>query len=102
VTALERHQAGVCLQVFYISVCFDDAINRANADALGGIVMSLALNAGSLINDIGDAIAFANRFGRAIGYTRATRDAIFGNFHGHGRYSFNNLVLPYKINRCPM
>jgi len=77
----------------YISVRFDDAIDRADADAPGGIRVTLAFDTGSLVNDIGDAIAFANGFGRAFGYARATGDAIFGNFHCHGRYSFKDLVL---------
>ena len=92
------HRSGItpCPEGFYliveiipyrarcISVRFDDAIDRADADALGGIMVTLAFDAGSLINDVGDAIAFADRFGRAFGYARATGDAIFSNFHCHG------------------
>jgi hypothetical protein len=71
-----------------ISVRFNDAIDRADGNALGRIVMSLAFYTGRLVDHIGDAIAFANGFGWAFGYTRAAGDAIFGNFHCHGHYSF--------------
>ena len=80
-------RAGVCPRVFYTSVRFDDAIDRADGNALGGIVMALAFDTGSLIDHIGDAIAFANGFCRALWYTRATGDAVFSNFHGHDVYS---------------
>ena len=74
-------------RVFYSSVCFDDAINRAHTNTPGRICMTLAFDTGSLIDHIGDAIAFANGFGRAFRYARATGDAIFSNFHGHNVYS---------------
>jgi hypothetical protein len=45
-------QAAVCSRVFYISVRFDDTIYRADADALRGIVMTLAFDAGGLVDDI--------------------------------------------------
>ena len=76
-----------------ISVCFDDAIDRAHGDALGGIVMALTLDTGLLIDHIKDAIAFADRFGWAFRYACAAGDAIFKNFHCHVRYSFKNLLL---------
>ena len=50
-------------------------------------MMALAFDAGFLADHIGNAIALANRLGGTFGYTRAARDAIFGNFHGHGCYS---------------
>jgi hypothetical protein len=49
--------------------------------------MTLAFDTGSLIDYIGDAITFANGFGRAFRYARATGNAIFGNFHCHDVYS---------------
>jgi hypothetical protein len=85
----------------YISVRFDDAIDGADADTLGRIVMPLAFHAGGLIDHVGDAIAFADRLGGALRYARATGDAVFSNFHGHGRYSFKMYDYAHKINRCP-
>jgi hypothetical protein len=62
--------------------------------------MSLAFHAGSLIDHVGDAIAFADGLGGALRYARATGDAVFGNFHGHSRYSFKMYYYAHKINRC--
>jgi len=64
-----------------ISVCFDDAIDRANTDALGRIVMAFAFDAGSLVDYIEDAIAFADGFGRAFRHACATGDALFSDLH---------------------
>ena len=50
-------------------------------------MMALAFNAGGLIDDIGDAIAFADGLCGAFGYARAAGDAVFGNFHCHYVYS---------------
>src|SRR5512135_3226246 len=80
------HRSGIapCPEGFYlvveiipyralcISVCFDDAIHRANGHALRRIVMALALDTGFLIDDIEDAIPFADGFGRALRYACAT------------------------------
>jgi hypothetical protein len=74
-----------CRWVFYSSVRFYDAIDRADTDALGRISMTLALDTGGLIDHIGDAIAFADGLGGAFRYASAAGDAIFGNFHCHGR-----------------
>src|SRR5512145_1131258 len=100
------HRSGIapCPEGFYlvvkiipywalcISVRFDNAIDGADSHALGGIVMALAFDTGGLIDHIGDAIAFGDGFGRAFRYACATGDAIFGNFHCHGSYSFKNLL----------
>jgi hypothetical protein len=83
----------LCPEGWYSSVRFDDAIDGAHADAFGGIMVALALHTGSLVDDIGDAIAFADGFGGAFGYASAAGDAIFGNLHCHGRYSFKDLLL---------
>ena len=80
-------------RAFCVSVCFDDAIDRANANALGRIVVTHALDTGCLVNHISDAIAFADGFGRAFRYACATGDALFSNLHCHGCYSFKNLLL---------
>jgi len=62
----------------------DDALHRADRDTLGRIGMAFAFNAGFLVDDIQNAIAFADGFGGTFRYARATGDAIFINFHGHG------------------
>ena len=54
-------------------------------------------NAGCLVDHIGDAIAFADGFGRAFGYASATGDAIFLNFHGHGSFSVKKFVAAIKL-----
>ena len=63
--------------------------------------MSFAFHAGGLIDHIRDAIALADGLGGAIGYACATGDAVFGNFHSHGHYSFRMYYCAHKINRCP-
>ena len=96
-----RTRAGVCPQVFYGSVRFDDAIDRADADTLWRIVMALAFNTGSLINHIGDAIAFADGFSRAFGYACAAGDAVFGDFHCHDVCSICEFTnLRYTLRFC--
>ena len=101
------HRSGItpCPEGFYLVVeiiisqlCFDDAIDRANADALGGIVVSDTFDTGSLVDHVGDAIAFADGFGRAFGYACATGDAVFLNFHGHGSFSVKKYCCGYKSN----
>ena len=82
----------LCPRALYISVGFNDAIDRADADTLGGIEVTFAFHAGGLIDDIRDAIAFADGLSWAFGYTCATGDAVFGNSHCHGRYSFKDLL----------
>lgn len=79
-------------RIFYSSVRFNDAIDRTDADALGGIEVTFAFHTGGLIDDIRDAIAFADGLSRAFGYTCATGDAVFSNFHCHGGYSFKDLL----------
>lgn len=55
-------------------------------------MMALALDTGVLVDDIRDAITFADRLGRAFGYASAAGDAFFGNLHGHGCYSAYRFV----------
>jgi hypothetical protein len=81
----------LCPRVFYASVRFNDAIDRADTDALGGIEVTFTFHAGGLIDDVQNAIAFTDGLSRAFGYTCATGDAVFKNFHCHGRYSFKDL-----------
>jgi hypothetical protein len=63
--------------------------------------MALAFDTGGLINNIQNAIPFADGFSRAFWYARATGDAVFKNFHSHSRYSFKSFYRGYKINSCP-
>lgn len=66
---------------------FDDAVDRANRNAHGGVVVSFTFDAGVLVDDVDGAVAFGDGFGRAIGNACAAGDAIFCDFHGHGCYS---------------
>jgi hypothetical protein len=50
-------------------------------------MMTLAFNTGFLVDDVRNAIAFADGLGGTFGYACTAGDAIFGNFHGHGYYS---------------
>jgi hypothetical protein len=85
-----------CPEGFYLVVkiilqlCFDDALD-------GGIVVTNAFNAGGLVDYIGNAIAFADGFGRAFGYASAASDAVFKNFHGHGSFSVNRFGMAIKL-----
>jgi len=54
--------------------------------------MTFAFNAGPLIDDVQNAVAFADGFGGTFGDARATGDAIFSNFHGHGGFSVKEFV----------
>jgi hypothetical protein len=59
-------------------------------------VVANALDAGCLVDHIGDAITFTDGFGGAFGYTCTAGDAFFKNFHGHGYFS-NRDMLDYKL-----
>ena len=59
--------------------------------------MAFAFDAGSLVDHIENAIAFADGFGWAIGYACATGDAIFSNFHGHDGFSVKEFVTDIKL-----
>ena len=62
----------------------DDAIDRADGNALGRVMVADAFNAGGLIDYIEGAIAFGDGFSGAIGHARAAGNTIVLNFHGHG------------------
>jgi hypothetical protein len=79
-----KYLIGVIITQLY----FDDAINRADRDALRRIMMTDTFNTALLVDDIDGVIAFADGLGRAFGYACATGDAIFSNFHGHSCYSY--------------
>lgn len=66
---------------YRLLLCLDDALDRADRSALGGVVVTDTLHAGGLVDDVEDAVTFADGFGWAFGHAGATGDAIFENFH---------------------
>jgi hypothetical protein len=72
---------------------FDDAIHRADSDALGRIVVTDTFDAGCLVDDVGDAVAFTDGFGGTFGDACTTGDAFFKDFHGHGGFSVKMVFL---------
>jgi len=60
-------------------------------------MMTLALDAGFLIDNIGNAVTLVDRLGGTFGYAGATSDAIFGNFHGHGVTPFVGIYCGSKL-----
>ena len=72
---------------------FDDALYRANGNALGRIVVTDTFDAGGLIDDIQSAVAFGDGFGGAIGNTGTASDAVILDFHGHGIFSFSKFEI---------
>jgi hypothetical protein len=62
-------------------VGFDDAVDRADRDALRRIVVAFAFYAGVGVDDV--YIAFADRFGGAFGHAGTAGDALVGNLHSH-------------------
>jgi len=79
---------GYCMS----QLCLDDALDRANRDAFLRVMVTNTLDTGFLIDHIGDAVAFADRFGGTFRYARAAGDAFFGDFHGHGCRSRNSFL----------
>ena len=77
----------------------NDAVDRADRDALGRVVVTDALDAGLLVDDVQGAVAFADRFGGTFGDARAAGDAIFLDFHGHGSRSVVRFSKAYRIGR---
>lgn len=74
-------------------LCFNDALHWAGSDTLGGIVVTFALHTGRLIDNVQNAVTFADGFSGAFGNARATGDAIFSDFHGHDSYSSLKYLL---------
>jgi len=75
---------------------FNDAIYRTDGNALGRIVMAFAFDAGCLVDNIQNAIAFADGFGGTFRYACAAGDAIFSDLHGHG--FFTPILIYWTIN----
>jgi len=63
-------------------LCFNDALYRADILAARAVEMAFALNASVGVDDI-DGVAFGDGFGRAVGQTSATRNAVVLDFHSH-------------------
>jgi hypothetical protein len=64
-------------------LCLFDAVNRANYDALWLVEVTFAFNTGGGVNNVQDAIAFADRVGWAFRNASATGDAFFVDLHCH-------------------
>jgi hypothetical protein len=78
-------------------LCFDDAIYRANFNALGGIKVTFTFDTGGLINYIKGAIAFGNGVGGAFGQASAAGNTFFENFHGHGCCLLKLILVDYNV-----
>jgi len=65
-------------------LCLLDAVDRANRYTLRFIEVTFAFNAGGGVNDVQNAITFADRVGGAFRNASATGDAFFVDFHCHG------------------
>jgi hypothetical protein len=76
-----RGQVVMTLPPQSLLLCFDDAIDRANIFAAGGVVVTDALNASIGVDDVD--VAFADGFGGAFRQAGAARNAIVLNFHSH-------------------
>jgi hypothetical protein len=59
--------------------------------------MAFAFDAGRLVDDVQNSITFADRFGGTFGDTCTARDAVFKNFHGHGRDSYKWISCEIKL-----
>jgi hypothetical protein len=79
----------------YSFLCrYDAVINWANLDTLRGGIMTFTFDACAHINDIND-VTFVNCSCRAFGFTSATHNAFFDNFHRHKK----NSLLGFSVNR---
>jgi len=82
-----------CPEGYYLVVCiitqlrFDDALDRAGADTFWRISVTFAFDAGCLVDNIQNAVAFADGFGGTFRYACAAGDAIFSDLHGHGFFT---------------
>jgi hypothetical protein len=64
--------------------------------------MALAFHAGGLVDNIQNAIAFADGFSRAFGYASAAGDAVFKNFHCHGSLLLQEFIATAtKLTHAP-
>lgn len=83
-----RAQQGIISFADLFLLCgFDDAVHRADRDALWRVEVTFTFDTGSLINNIQNAIALTDRFSRAFGDACTTGNAFFIDFHGHKIFS---------------
>jgi len=80
-------------------LCFFDALNRANTSTLRFIEMAFALHTGGGVDYV-DGVAFCDGFCRALWQASAARNAIFVDFHCHGKILLCEIL--YKINPSPV
>jgi hypothetical protein len=71
---------------------FYDALDRADGDALGGIVETDTFHASCSINDV-DGIAFGDGIGWAFRQACTAGNAFVCDFHCHDRYSYSCFLL---------
>ena len=76
-----------------MQLCFDNTIDWADGNALGGIEVAFAFNAGGLVDHIEGAVAFGDGFRGAIRYAGTAGDAVILDFHGHGIFSFSKFEI---------
>jgi hypothetical protein len=80
---------GLYLDVFVLIIthlCFYDALNRADRHTLRLVEMTFALDTGICVDDV-NGVAFCDGFGWAFWQAGAARNAIFVDFHCHGKNS---------------
>ncbi len=65
---------------------FEDALDGANRGALRRVMVPHALYTGFGVDHI-DRVTLADGLGGALGHACTARDALLGDFHGHGRIS---------------
>jgi hypothetical protein len=63
----------------------DDALDRADRNALGRIMMTNTFHTGCGIDDVD--VTFRDGIGGAFGHASAAGDAVFFDFHCHGNFS---------------
>jgi len=81
-----QHKPGFLENLVYVRLLrLDDALDRADRGALRRIVMTDAFDAGGGVNDVD--VAFADGIGGTLGQARAAGDAVFVDFHCHGKFS---------------
>jgi hypothetical protein len=73
----------------------DDALDGADRSALGRVVVTNALHAGSLVDDVEYAVAFADGVGGAFRQACTASDAVFEDFHCHDLCSLSVFKLSH-------
>jgi len=73
------------IRLYYASLGFDDAVHGADFDALGRIKVAFTFDTGRCVNDVN--VAVGDGIGGALGKAGAAGNAVFIDFHSHGRCS---------------